>query len=83
MIADVIPLAATGQLLDARAVQVVVEPRLVSTEVAARMYGVSQRTIELLIESRGFPSVRIGRRLLVPVARADAWVAALTDGGAA
>lgn len=72
---NVVQLARTGQALDARSVVVHIEPRLVSTEVAAALYGVSQRTIENLIASEGFPSVRIGRRLLIPIAQADAWVA--------
>lgn len=67
-------LAATGQLFDGRKVTVAIEPRLVSTEIAGRIYGVSQRTIEQLIADDGFPCVRIGRRLLVPVAKADRWL---------
>jgi excisionase family DNA binding protein len=76
-------LARTGQLFDSRQVVVHVEPRLVSTEIAGRIYGVSARTIELLIADDGFPSVRIGRRLLIPIAQADAWIATRTGGVAA
>lgn len=66
--------ADSGQALDARQVVVAIEPRLVSTTIAARIYGVSERTIEHLISTEGFPCVRLGRRLLVPVAKADAWI---------
>lgn len=71
---EVVELARTGQVLDARRVVINIEPRLVGTEVAAAIYGVSQRTIEKLIADEGFPSVRIGRRLLVPIAQADEWI---------
>lgn len=70
---EVARLARSGQALDDRRVVISIEPRTVSTAVAARIYGLSQRTIEQLIATEDFPSVRIGRRLLVPIAKADQW----------
>jgi excisionase family DNA binding protein len=67
-------LADSGQALDTRHVVVQIEPRLVSVTVAARIYGLSVRTIEQLIADDGFPTVRIGRRVLIPVAQADRWI---------
>jgi hypothetical protein len=66
-------LAESGQALDARQVVVAIEPRLLSVPVAAQVYGISETTLRALIVD-GFPSLRIGHRLLVPVAQADRWI---------
>lgn len=66
-------LASSGQVLDARQVVVAIEPRLLSVPVAADVYGISETTLRALIAD-GFPSVRLGRRVLVPVAQADRWI---------
>ena len=70
-----VALAESGQaVFDPREVFIAIEPRLVSVTIAARIYGVSVRTIEQLIADDGFPTVRIGRRVLIPVAQADRWI---------
>lgn len=63
-----------------RDVQVVVAPRLLCLEVAAEVYGqVSADYIAILQDTEGFPVVRLGRRRLVPVELADAWVLARAE----
>ncbi len=59
-----------------RNIVVMVEPRSVGLEVAAEMYGLSADTIARLQDAGRFPVLRVGRRRLVPIAQADAWVAA-------
>jgi hypothetical protein len=56
-----------------RNIVVMVEPRSVGLEVAAEMYGLSADTIARLQDAGRFPVLRVG---LVPIAQADAWVAA-------
>ena len=69
-----IALADSGQaVFDPREVFIAIEPRLVSVAVAARIYGVSVSTLRDLIAD-GFPTIRIGRRVLIPVAQADRWI---------
>jgi len=72
-------LVDSGQLLVRRPGDVVVqiEPRLVSVDIAAEIYGVSADTIVRLQDDEGLPVVRIGKRRLVPIAGADAWFATL------
>jgi len=61
-------------------VQVVIEPRAIGLEVAALVYGdVSAETIRRMQDEEGFPCVRYGTRRLVPVAAADAWLAARAE----
>jgi len=61
-------------------VQVVIEPRAIGLEVAAQVYGgVSAETIRRMQDEEGFPCVRYGTRRLVPVAEADAWLAARAE----
>jgi excisionase family DNA binding protein len=67
-------LADSGQAFDARQVVVAIEPRLLSIAVAADVYGISETTLRALIADDGFPTVRIGRRVLIPVAQADRWI---------
>lgn len=60
--------------------QVVIEPRAIGLEVAAQVYGqVCAETIRRLQDEEGFPCVRYGTRRLVPVAAADAWLAARAE----
>jgi len=59
-----------------RDVVIAIEPRSVGLEVAAQMYGISADAIARLQDSGTFPVLRVGRRRLVPVAQADAWVEA-------
>lgn len=78
-------LAESGQIMERRARDVVVqiEPRIVGIEVAAAMYGVSADTITRLQDDEGMPIMRIGKRRLVPVAAADAWMVTHFGGDAA
>lgn len=70
-------LAIAGQLPGTKDVLVVVEPRLVSLTTAGQMYGdLSDDTIRKLTKTAGFPHIRIGTRILIPIAAADAWFAA-------
>jgi len=59
-----------------RDVIIAIEPRSVGLEVAAQMYGISADAIARLQDVGTFPVLRIGRRRLVPVAQADAWITA-------
>lgn len=54
-------------------VHVVIRPRVIGLEVAALVYGVSADVLARLQDQEGLPMLKIGRRRLVPVARADAW----------
>ena len=69
-------LVDSGQLLVRRPGDVVVqiEPRLVSVDIAGEIYGIPADTIVRLQDDEGMPIVRIGKRRLVPVAAADAWM---------
>ena len=61
-------------------VQVVIQPKALGLEVAALVYGgVSAETIRRMQDEEGFPCVRYGTRRLVPVAEADAWLAARAE----
>ncbi len=78
------PALDAGEVLtDRREVHVVIEPRVLGIEVAARVYSLSADTIARLQDQEGLPLIRVGTRRLVPVAAADAWFAARTSGGAA
>lgn len=57
------------------------------TEAARRLGGISTRTVRRLIECGELPSVRVGRRITIPIAALRTWVAkqcplAHTHGGA-
>lgn len=64
------------------------EPLLLDLPEAARwLGGISTRTVRRLIEREELPSVRVGRRLTIPIAALRTWVAkqcplAHTHGGA-
>lgn len=62
--------------------EVVVEPRALDLETTARVYAIGESTLRDLIEHDGFPHLRIGNRIIVPIAQADAWLAARANGGA-
>lgn len=57
-------------------VQVVIAPRALDLATAAKVYGVSLDTLAVWRRDEGFPTVKVGRKVLVPVALADAWLAA-------
>lgn len=47
-----------------------------SVDEAAGLLGVAPRTLRSMIAAGTFPTLRIGRRVLVPRAGLDAWIAA-------
>ena len=47
------------------------EPKSVTLTEAAARHQVSERTLERRIKSGELPSIRVGRRLLIPVAALD------------
>jgi hypothetical protein len=55
-------------------VQVRIEPRAIDVDVACLVYGVSRSTLDEW-RTEGFPVVKIGHKVLVPVDQADAWTA--------
>jgi excisionase family DNA binding protein len=59
---------------------VVIEPRALDLETAARVYALGESTLRELIDHHGFPALRIGNRIIVPVALADAWLAERAGG---
>lgn len=59
-----------------------VPPRLLRRGAAARALGVSERTVDTLIRSGELPSVKIGKRRLIPVQALDEYVADLEQGAA-
>lgn len=63
--------------------EVVIEPRAIDVATAARVYGLGEGTIRELVDHEGFPHVRVGRRIIIPVAQADAWLAARATVGTA
>ena len=50
------------------------EPLEVSAAEAARLLGVSRPTVYTLLNQDGFPSFRVGNRVLVSVSGLQAWV---------
>lgn len=60
-----------------------IEPRALDLATAAGVYSLSESTLRELIEHEGFPALRVGNRIIVPVAQADAWLAARSGGAVA
>lgn len=54
------------------------EKMVLTVEEAGKMLGVSRPTAYQLSRSKGFPTIRIGRRVLVPVEQLKEWIAAQT-----
>jgi excisionase family DNA binding protein len=54
------------------------EPLLIDARRTAELLSVSPRTLWSQTNSQQIPSVRIGRRVLYPVAALHAWVAEIT-----
>jgi excisionase family DNA binding protein len=52
----------------------------VNAKEAARILGISPRLLWTKTNCREIPHVRLGRRLLYPVAALTAWLAAKTEG---
>jgi excisionase family DNA binding protein len=59
---------------------VAIEPRALDLATAAAVYAIGENTLRDLIEREGFPHLRVGNRVVIPVAQADAWLAARTTG---
>lgn len=57
-------------------------PILVGIDDAARLLGVSSRTVWTMTNAGELPHLRIGRRVLYPLADLHRWVAERTSGGA-
>ena len=60
--------------------KITIEPRVIDLATAASVYGHSETTLRELAKHHGFPHLRIGRRMTIPVAAADAWFAARANG---
>lgn len=54
------------------------EKLVLTVDEAGKMLGVSRQTAYQLIHTKGFPTLRIGRRMLVPKEQLKAWIAAQT-----
>lgn len=61
--------------------EVVVEPRALDLATAASVYAIGESTLRDLIDHHEFPHLRVGNRIIVPIAQADAWLAARANGG--
>lgn len=59
---------------------VTIEPRALDLATAASVYSFSETTLLNLVEHHGFPCLRVGRRIVIPVAQADAWLADRANG---
>ena len=51
-----------------------VEKKTYSVEEAACVVGVSARYMYDLVKTNGFPVIKVGRRLLVPIKALDLWL---------
>jgi excisionase family DNA binding protein len=59
----------------------VVEPLLVNAREAARLLGISPRTLHDLTQTGRVPHVRLQRRVLYPLDRLRQYIATITSGG--
>lgn len=53
----------------------------ITVEEMGKQLGISRPTAYQLANSEGFPAVRIGRRLVIPVAAFDKWLTEHTGAG--
>ena len=58
--------------------KIIRSPLTCSVEEAAKILGVSRSMAYQLVRSEGFPTVKIGRRILVSVKGLERWVEAQT-----
>ena len=59
-----------------------VTPKLaLSIDEAAEALSLSARTIEAMVKARELPTIRVGRRVLLPVAALVDWLAEQTETG--
>lgn len=56
-------------------------PLFLNASMVAKVLGVSQSTGYELLHSKGFPSLKIGSRLVVPKEQFIRWVKEHTEGG--
>ena len=49
-------------------------PLSVTTEDAAKITGISTKTLRALIRRGAFPSVHIGRKIVIPTAAIERWL---------
>lgn len=59
---------------------IIIEPRALDLETAAGVYALGQDTLRRLMNESDFPHLRIGHRVIIPVALADAWFADRANG---
>ena len=52
--------------------------QLLSRHEAAKLLGITDRHVDRLIRCAGLPHVRLGRRVLIPRAELERWVASRT-----
>ncbi len=58
-------------------------PLALNAHDAAKMLGISTRTLWTLTNSGAIPHARVGRRVLYPLADVEQWLATRTKGGVA
>ena len=56
-------------------------PAMLMAEELAGALGISRAGAYALIHSKGFPALRIGKRLMVPKDKLSAWIDRNTSGG--
>lgn len=56
-------------------------PAMLTAEELAGALGISRAGAYALIHSKGFPALRIGKRLMVPKDKLSAWIDRNTSGG--
>jgi excisionase family DNA binding protein len=72
---------ATSSIGGSPAATVSVDALLLSLAQTARATGLGRRKVWELCNSGELPIVRVGRRVLVPRAGLEAWIADRTEGG--
>lgn len=56
-------------------------PAMLTAEELAGVLGISRAGAYALIHSKGFPTLRIGKRLMVPKDKLSTWIDRNTSGG--
>ena len=56
-------------------------PLLLNVETVAKVLGVSDSSVYELIEEEDFPSLRIGKRIVIPKEELRKWITSHTKGG--
>lgn len=56
-------------------------PLLLNVETVAKVLGVSDSSVYELIQEDDFPSLRIGKRIVIPKEELRKWITAHTKGG--